>query len=78
MASENFKAAQAAWANAVADAQKNQLNKDSLLQLQQGAALLLGSAKADQRPQARAVEAWLESMGVATSLGLAAFEAAGL
>lgn len=78
MATENFKAAQAAWSNVVADAQKNQLSKDSLLQLQQGAALLLAPAKADQRPQAREVEAWLENMGIAASLGLAAFEATGV
>lgn len=78
MATEKFKAAQAAWMNVVADAHKNQLSKDLLIQLQQGAALLLSPAKADQPPEVRAIEAWLENIGVAVSLGLAAFEAGGL
>ncbi|WP_027015963.1 hypothetical protein [Comamonas composti] len=78
MADQEFKAAQAAWMNIVAGAETALLESKTLQQLQQGAALLLRVARADERPEARIVVAWLESMGLSTSLGLAALEVEGL
>lgn len=74
MADQEFKAAQAAWMNIVVGAEAIQLESETLRQLQQGSALLLRVAKSDERPEARMVEAWLESMGLSASLGLAALE----
>lgn len=52
-----------------------QLESETLRQLQQGAALLLRVALSDERTEARIVEACLKSMGLSASLGLAALEA---
>lgn len=77
MADQEFKAAQAAWMDIVAGAEENLLESATLRQLQQGAALLLRVAKADERAEARIVATWLEGMGLSASLGLAALEVAG-